>query len=268
MPGQPMNFLASRWKPFEVVSYVLKHGLTNKSGVSEGKGTGGYLFWKTSIGYRGATVDDVLKGNAGKDQGQFKYRLGRTDASFDEQSKAILSYDFKRLGDQYEKMRMGSYMSVQISFDMDKGEYKEIKYEDDKELSQKHKKYSQAPTRYFWRPYVNERLNNECDAAPRDKYDQSTKTIQQGVHRNGTFNDKCGELLIPINFQINAGDKIEVILPKIKSHENDSETDDTKFSGKYIVVAVGHHCSITKQAYTKLSIMRADKEQDDRTSGR
>jgi hypothetical protein len=221
------------------------------------------LFWKTFIGYRGGAVEDVLSGSIGKDQGKFTYRLGKSGASFEEQTRAILSYDFKRLGDQFEKMKMGSYKSTQIIFDLDKGEYKELAYVDDKELSERHKKFLEAPTRYFYRPFSNERLNDECAKAPDNKYDFSNKTLQQTTVANGTFNDKLGEITIPVNFQINAGDKIEILIPKIKSDDTKFESEDTKFSGKYIVVAVGHHCSITKEAYTKLSIMRADKEQND-----
>lgn len=268
MSGQPMNFLASRWKPFDVIAYVLKHGLTNKSGSSEGKGTNGYMFWQTFIGFRGGSIEEVLKGNLGKDQGKFTYRLGKSGTSLDEQTRSILSYDFKRLGDQFEKMKMGSYKSVQIVFDLDKGEYKELAYVDNQELSDKHKKFLEAPTRYFYRPFSNERLNDECNKAPDNKYDFSNKTLQQTTVANGTFNDKVGELTIPINFQINAGDRIEVVIPKIKSDDTKFEKEDTKFSGKYIVVAVGHHCSITKEAYTKLSIMRADKEHNDTTASK
>ena len=39
---------------------------------------------------------------------------------------SVISYDFEEMGDMQTKMRAGAFRSVNISFDMDKGLYKEV----------------------------------------------------------------------------------------------------------------------------------------------
>jgi len=265
MGGVPMNFIASRWKPFQTIEYALIHGLRNSSGTGEGEGSGGFFFWATHKGYRGCPISFITNGKVGKDHGRYYYRLAKVDdTSFEEKQKSILSYSFVKLGDMFEKLRMGSYSNTQIVFNVDTGEYKEIKYTDDSQISKKHKDWFEGSTRYFTTVYANERFNDACKTAPTDQYDHSTKTLQQGIVSNGLFHDKVGEILIPLNFAISAGDRLELVFPKTK--QEGYATEDSKFSGNYSVVAVGHHVAITGEAYSKLSILRSEKQQDAKTS--
>jgi len=263
MPGKPMNFLSSRWKPFHCIEYVLRRAVNDTSSTKseDGKGSGGYFFWKTTKGYRGAPISDVVDGKIGSNLGKFTYQLGKSGNSFESQRRAIVSYDFKRVGDQFEKLRMGSYKNVLIVFDIDKGVYKEIEYDDSSDQAKKHKDFAEKPTRYFFTTYSEERYNDKKDMAAKGKYDQSDKNIQQTVVGNGMFNDKVGEMMVPLNYSICAGDRLEIEIPKLNSGDGRGETDE-KFGGVYTVVAVGHHSIISGDAYSKISILRSDKQQD------
>lgn len=266
MNGVPMNFVASRWKPYQTIEYVLSNGLRSSSGKSEGEGAGGYFFWATHKGFRGCPISFITEGKVGKDHGKYYYRLGKIgdETSFEDKQKSILSYSFVKLGDIFEKLRMGSYSNTQIVFDIDTGEYKEIKYTDDSQISKKHKEWFTDSTRYFTSVYSNQRFNNACTVAPNDQFDHITRTAQQSLITNGLFNDKVGEILIPLNYSICAGDRLELIFPKSKTEGY--AKDDTKFSGNYSVVAVGHHVAITGEAFSKLSILRSEKQHDAKTS--
>ena len=52
---------------------------------------------------------------------------------------SVISYDFKVMGDMQTKLRSGAFKSTVISFDIDKGHYKEYTYENTEGMTEKQK---------------------------------------------------------------------------------------------------------------------------------
>ncbi len=269
--GEPLNFLGSRKKPLDIMKYVMSHAVTQNSQVNakeeegESSGTTGFMFWETLDGYRFCSIDELL-GNGYEDAGTFKLQLAKTGLSMDVAMKGIVNYEFPQIGDFQSKLRSGAYKSVNVSFDMDKGEYLEIAYKPDPEtLTPKADQYIEGTSRYVSKLFLNETFSTDCKKTPDNEGDQSRKYLQQNIVRQNTFSDQHGRFVIPPHFKIRAGDKVEIKIPKIDSG-NGPSTYNEKHSGSYIIKQVSHHISNDGKAYTKLSTIRSTKQQDDSSS--
>ena len=269
--GTPMNFLGSRRKPFDVIKYVLTHGVTTNSKYSEGQdkegkaeGTTGFLCWETLKGYRFASIDQLIKGEAGEQHEGFKKQLQNNNLPMDKVMKGVIDYHFPRIGNLQDKLRSGALNNTGVYLDLDKGEYKEINYFDQENMTEKEKEIATSFTRVMWKPISNERHNNECEKAQADTGDQTKKQLQQNVARQNTFDDQQGEFTLPPRFDINAGDTIEFKLGRVESKREAGY--DEKHSGTYCIKSLAHHIFGKGEAYTKIATVRTNKQQDDASS--
>jgi hypothetical protein len=270
--GLPMSFLGSRKRPTDIIKYALTHGVTKDSSSSEKgknreentKGTTGFACWQTLDGYRFNSIDKILKGEGGNDVGAFTHRLQNHGVSMDEAMTSIVDYDFKEIGDIQSKMRSGAFRNVVISFDIDKGLYKEFEYDDEKNMTEKQKKAVTKPTRYMWKPYSNERFENQCTKAKDNEHDQSRRYLAQNNVRQNTFADQFGNFTLPPSFKIRAGDYFEAKIPKVESEGEGGYND--KHSGRYVIKQVGHHIMNDGHAYTRVQTIRSTTQQDDSSS--
>ena len=272
--GVPMNFLASRRKPFDVIKYVCTHGVVTDSSYTEGndqkgtsKGSTGFLCWETLQGYRFASVDQLVNGEAGENHTGFKKQLQNVSLGMKEVMKGVIDYEFPRIGNLQDKLRSGALNNISVYLDMDKGEYTELNYYDDSKLTDKEKELVTSfttGTRYMWKPISPERHNLECKVAQPDTGDQTKKSLQQNIARQNTFDDQQGEFTLPPRFDINAGDTIEFKLGRVESKREAGY--DKKHSGTYVIKSLAHHIFGTGQSYTKISTIRTNLQQDDASS--
>lgn len=272
--GFPMNFTGARRRPLDVIQTVLKNGVANDGtpNASSGEkrdgttsGTSGFLCWQTLDGYRFGSVDAVLRGDVGTDQGQFDYKLQNNALSMEESMDSIVSYEFSQIGDIQAKLRSGAFKTVNISFDMDKGYYTEYKYEDDHNLTEKQKAIVEDfPTRYLWKPYANEVYENTCTKAQENYWDQSRLSTQQNIVRQNTFNDQNGSFTLNPRYEIRPGDFIEVKIPKLQMNNADGYND--KHSGRYIISKVGNHFFADGRSFTKVGTIRSTIQTSDSES--
>ena len=271
--GLPMNFLGSRRKPIDIIKYVCTHGVsqagkasaTNSKGRWEekSKGTTGFLCWETLDGYRFGDLQQLIKGEMGEKHENYKRDLANNTVDMETAMKGIIDYSFPRLGDQQGKARSGGYRNINVSLDMDTGEYKEVTYEDEEQMTDKQKEAFKKPTRIMNRVYTNERYQNECEKAKPDSGDQSRKFLSQNVVGQNTFDDQLGEFTLPPQYKMRAGDTIEVKMLKVQSEKTGGY--DKKHSGNYVIKGIAHHIG-RDGAYTKISTIRSSKQQDDSTS--
>jgi len=269
--GVPMNFLASRRKPFDVIKYVCTHGVTNDSLYTEGgdqkgesKGSTGFLCWETLQGYRFASVDQLVNGQVGENHTGFKKQLQNVSLGMEEVMYGVVDYEFPRIGNLQDKLRSGALNNTSVYLDMDKGEYKEINYFDSSKLTDKEKEIATSFTRVMWKPISNEKFNLECGLAQPDTGDQTKKSLQQNCGRQNTFDDQQGEFTLPPRFDINAGDTIEFKLGRVESKREAGY--DKKHSGTYVIKSLAHHIFGTGKAYTKIATIRTNLQQDDASS--
>lgn len=271
--GKPMTLLPSNKRPYDVIKYVLTHGVVDDSNASEGekektqekaKGNGGFMCWNTADGFRFDTIKNVMDGSTGGDAGEFKSQMMNKGQGIGEMMKTIVAYDFQIMGDFQSKLRAGAFVSKHISFDLDKLHYKEYEYDNTDMCSSKQQQALDGAkqTRIFCTPHSNERHENECQKAQNSKYDQRRYWVQQTPGGETTHDDIQGTATLYPNCKIRAGDKITLKIAKIEG-----QGYDKKHSGKYIVSEVAHHFTTPQaQAYTRVSLIRSTKQQDDASS--
>jgi hypothetical protein len=272
--GKPMSFTAGRRRPADVIKYVMTHGVATKGSPSassgekrkgETKGTTGFLCWETLSGYRFASVDDVVSGQAGEELGTFTHRFQNKSLSMQESMESVIQYDFDQIGDIQTKLRSGAFTNKHISFNMDTGQYTEYDYKDDKNMTDKQKEIAgEFPTRVVWKPFTNEVFENSCQKAQENYWDQSREYLSQNIVRQNTFTDQHGTFTLPPRYEAKAGDTIEIKIPRVQSEDGGGYNE--KHSGRYVIKQVGHHMFADGSSYTKLKTVRSTIQQDDATS--
>ena len=276
--GIPMTLIGSRMRPTDVIKFVLTHGLSDKTEASEqegtkteeAKGTTGFLFWETLDGFRFDTVDNVNAGKVGFEHKDFKRRLANRNLGMNELMHSIVDVSFSQIGDFQTKLRSGAFSAVNISFDMDSGEYKEYKYYNETNMTDKQKEMlkSDAVTRYFSKPISNQKFMapQQCTPAQPFTGDQSRKYLNQNAGRQNTFSDQTGEFTLYPQFDFRAGDPFECKLAKIKADKKAEGGYDKKHSGRYIIQQVGHHFFQDGRGYTVIKTNRSTIQQNDSSS--
>ena len=271
--GIPMTMLPCNKRPYDVIKYVLRHGVTQDANASEGdaekyeetaKGNGGFMCWATADGFRFNTIEKVMKGEAGGDAGEFKSQMMNKGQGLGEMMKSIVAYDFQIMGDFQAKLRGGAFTSKMYTFDLDKIHYKEYMFDNSDKAGKKMKEFIDAekPTRLFNVAFSNEKFMNDCSKAQSQKYDLRKKFIMQSPGGENTSDDAQGSVTLYPACKIRAGDKITLKIHKI----NDNQYDK-KHSGKYICSEVAHHFNTTdERAFTRVSVIRATDQQDDSSS--
>ena len=274
--GKNMQYLASRRRPLDIVKYVCTHGLTQETeatdteeGVKEeAKGTTGFLCWETVDGYNFESVKDVLSGKTGTEHKNFKTLLANTGQSMDIKMKSIVKVDFNQIGDFQTKLRSGAFGGKNISFDMDKGLYKEYTFYNEENMTDKQKEaFGEYGTvsRFFSKPIDNQKFTQECERAQPLHGDQSRAYLNQNAGQQNTFSDQTGYFTLYPSFTIRAGDSFECQINKPQD-EKGGGGPDKKHSGKYVVQAVGHHIFLDGKAYTRIKTIRSTIQQDETSS--
>ena len=275
--GLPLTYNAPRQRPWDVIKYVLTHGVTSSASAEDGEtvkqqehkaqGTNGFLLWQCLSGYRFCSIDDLLKGEGGEDRGEFLTQLANRSRSLEEAHKSILTYDFPLSGDMQAKMRSGGFKSVNIIFDIDKGLYKEYSYDASEEsnlMTDKQKEAIVQPTRYTWRLFSNESFHQDCNKAQSNVGDQSKLNTGQTYARENTFDDLQGTFSLYPQFNFRAGDTMTAKISKVVGVSQGGY--DTKYSGQYIIKEVTHSFRVDAKGYTKIGVIRSTVQQDDASS--
>jgi hypothetical protein len=272
--GQPMTYMTPRQRPWDVIKYVLTHGVTNKTSAEDGdevqqqehkaEGTNGFLLWQTADGHRFCSIDDLLEGKGGEDRGEFVTKLANKGETLDTVHKSILEYDFPIMGDIQAKMRSGGFRNVNIIFDIDKGLYKEYEYNGEDLMTEKQKKAVTKPTRYTWRVFSNESHQQECSKAQPNTGDQSKLNTSQSYARENTFDDSQGTMSLYPQFDFRSGDTITAKMAKVQGEFEGGY--DNKHSGKYVIKEVTHSFRVDSKGYTKIGVIRSTTQQDDSSS--
>lgn len=272
--GQTMQYLGARRRPADVIKYVLTHGLSQKTQATQtdsrqerASGTTGFLCWETVDGFKFETIDDILSGRVGTRHEGFKTRLANIGSPTDESMKDIVQVEFQQIGDYQTKLRSGAFGSINISFDMDTGLYKEYKYDNRDNMTQKQKEAfgEGSISRIFMRPIDNQKYTNTCEKAMPFTGDQSRKFLTQSTGRQNTFTDQTGYFTLYPQFKMRAGDSIDCRISKVKDEKSEGGYDN-KHSGRYVIQAVAHHAYSDGRAYTRIKTIRSTTQQDDSSS--
>lgn len=225
-------------------------------------GTAGYMFFETYDGYVFKSIDTLIKENQNKHK-EYIYGFALDDKSnAKSNSYIILNYSFGSQENILQKMRYGVYSSMISFFNPSNLEYEEYFFDLSKEypkmvhlgteesLPESIKKLSEYPSRVMLQFFDHETFHDQDTIADPQKAGKSGGTqypdfrkqwVAQSISRSMILNNQILNITIPINFEIRAGDKINVKLPNQSvSSQREKEKYDLANSGLYMVKKISY----------------------------
>lgn len=234
-------------------------GKTDASPKTTVSGSAGYMFFETYDGYVFKSIDTLIKENQSKHK-DYVYGMAQDSRSTAEKnSYLILNYSFGSQENILQKMRYGVYSSMISFFNPSTLEYQEYFFDlskeyptmvhlgTDEKIPDNIKKLSEYPTRIMLQFFDHETFHDENTIADPDKGgkaqfpDWKKQWMAQSMSRNMILNNQILNITIPINFEIRAGDKLNVKLPNQSvSSEREKEKYDKANSGLYLVKKISY----------------------------
>lgn len=225
-------------------------------------GTAGYMFFETYDGYVFKSIDALIKENQNKHR-EYIYGFAQGEGSDAEKnSYLILNYSFGSQENILKKMRYGVYSSMisffnpstleyeEYFFDLSKEYPKMVHLGTDEDIPKSIKKLSEYPSRVMLQFFDHETFHDQDTIADPQKAGRSGGTqypdfrkqwVAQSISRSMILNNQILNITIPINFEIRAGDKLNVKLPNQSvSSEREKEKYDLANSGLYMVKKISY----------------------------
>ena len=218
-------------------------------------GTAGYLFFETYDGYVFKSIDKILKEDTNKHK-TYYYGIAQTEGS-DEESNSylILNYNFPKQENIFEKLRYGVYSSMISFFNPSTLEYEEYFFDLSKEypkmvhlgteedLPENVKKLSEYPTRVMLQFFDDETYHDSSTTASSNTQypDFKKQWLAQSISRRQILNNQVLNIEIPINFQLRAGDKLNIKLPNqsVQDKRKEAAFDEVN-SGLYLIKTISY----------------------------
>lgn len=215
-------------------------------------GSAGYLFFETQKGYVFKSIDKILT----ETPYRLEYAYNKANASSDtEIPNVILNYSFVTQENIFEKLRHGVYSSMMSFFNPSTLEYEEYFFDLSKEYPQmihlgtdnalpdNVKNLSKYPSRVIFQPYDNELFHN--DATPGSSNAQypdfKKQWMAQAMSRMQILNNQVLNIQTPLNFELRAGDKLNIKLPNLSvESKRKEELFDTTNSGLYLIKTISY----------------------------
>jgi hypothetical protein len=184
--------------------------------------------------------------------------------------------------DTMQKMREGAYSSLVCYYDINTGKYEEQVYSltntwnDMSHLGTKTELpvgqtiLSQYPSRVMstivnhenWYMGKNVASNEDADLgdqSPDNSFPDYVKQyLPQSISRLGVMFNYELTISLTANFDLNAGDTIDIRIPnQVSDAERKDEVWDPTYSGTYLIKSVNHQIDVKEQnAYTVLELIR------------
>jgi hypothetical protein len=263
--SNPYGFIGNLRKPFTILVW-----LASKS-VPEGKDSNaGFVFYQTKQGFNFRSLDGLITQSK-----RATYTYNHSGESYVGMEKInndynILNYYVDRNQNLLEKLRLGAYASQRMFFNPttfnvtspEDGQYTFEDYKNTvKTLGSKlklprvsdgsNKTLGDIPSRIFTQILdigtTDQEVTKDLNSDP-EKY-QSQALMRYNLLLTQTIN-----IMVPCNLDLNAGDSIECLFPRIT--ENTKNQDyDREISGLYIIKELCHHFD-TENSYTSLKLIR------------
>ena len=250
------QFIGNLRKPFTILVWLASKSVLDKSGDT----TAGFLFYQTQDGFRFKSIDNLTKQ---KSKATYTYTEINQSSTETNNDFRILNFGVDKNQNLLEKLRLGTYSSVRVTFDPYTFECKERIFKFDEagidklgnkvELPQisedSEKTLSDIPSRVFSqvvdRGTIDPDVSTTVNAAP-------TRYQAQTAMRYNILVTQLLSIIVPCNTDLRAGDIITCKFPKIsrESSEFDSET-----SGKYIIKELCHHFD-PDRSFTSMKLVR------------
>jgi hypothetical protein len=263
--SNPYGFIGNLRKPFTILIW-----LASKSVPDAKDSNAGFVFYQTKQGFNFRSLDGLIT-----QQKKATYVYTHTGESYVGLEKInndynILNYYVDRNQNLLEKLRLGAYASQRMFFNPatfnvtspEDGQYTFEDYKNTvKTLGSKlklpkvsdgsNKTLGDIPSRIFTQILdigtTDQEVTKDLNSDP-EKY-QSQSLMRYNLLLTQTIN-----IMVPCNLDLNAGDSIECLFPKITENTQNQEYD-SEISGLYIIKELCHHFD-TENSYTSLKLIR------------
>jgi len=251
------QFIGNLRKPFTILVWLASKSVLDKSGDT----TAGFLFYQTQDGFRFKSIDNLTKQESKATYTYTEINQSSTETNNDFR---ILNYGVDKNQNLLEKLRLGTYSSVRVTFDPYSFECKQTQFKFDEsgidklgnkvvlpQISEDSEKtLSDIPSRVF--SQVVDRGTFEIDVSTTENADP-TKYQAQSAMRYNVMVTQLLSIIVPCNTDLRAGDIITCKFPKIS--REDSEVFDSETSGKYIIKELCHHFD-PDRSFTSMKLVR------------
>ena len=251
------QFIGNLRKPFTILVWLASKSVLDKSGDT----TAGFLFYQTQDGFRFKSIDNLTKQ---KSKATYTYTEINQSSTETNNDFRILNYGVDKNQNLLEKLRLGTYSSVRVTFDPYSFECKQTQFKFDEsgidklgnkvvlpQISEDSEKtLSDIPSRVF--SQVVDRGTFEPDVSTTENADP-TKYQAQSAMRYNVMVTQLLSIIVPCNTDLRAGDIITCKFPKIS--REDSEVFDSETSGKYIIKELCHHFD-PDRSFTSMKLVR------------
>ena len=251
------QFIGNLRKPFTILVWLASKSVLDKSGDT----TAGFLFYQTQDGFRFKSIDNLTKQESKATYTYTEINQSSTETNNDFR---ILNYGVDKNQNLLEKLRLGTYSSVRVTFDPYNFECKQAQFKFDEsgidklgnkvvlpQISEDSEKtLSDIPSRVF--SQVVDRGTFEPDVSTKKNADP-TKYQAQSAMRYNVMVTQLLSIVVPCNTDLRAGDIITCKFPKIS--REDSEVFDSETSGKYIIKELCHHFD-PDRSFTSMKLVR------------
>ena len=251
------QFIGNLRKPFTILVWLASKSVLDKSGDT----TAGFLFYQTQDGFRFKSIDNLTKQESKATYTYTEINQSSTETNNDFR---ILNYGIDKNQNLLEKLRLGTYSSVRVTFDPYSFECKQTEFKFDEsgidklgnkvvlpQISEDSEKtLSDIPSRVF--SQVVDRGTFEIDVSTTENADP-TKYQAQTAMRYNILVTQLLSIVVPCNTDLRAGDIITCKFPKIS--REDSEVFDSETSGKYIIKELCHHFD-PDRSFTSMKLVR------------
>jgi len=251
------QFIGNLRKPFTILVWLASKSVLDKSGDT----TAGFLFYQTQDGFRFKSIDNLTKQESKATYTYTEINQSSTETNNDFR---ILNYGVDKNQNLLEKLRLGTYSSVRVTFDPYNFKCKQSEFKFDEsgidklgnkvvlpQISEDSEKtLSDIPSRVF--SQVVDRGTFEPDVSTKKNADP-TKYQAQTAMRYNVMVTQLLSIVVPCNTDLRAGDIITCKFPKIS--REDSEVFDSETSGKYIIKELCHHFD-PDRSFTSMKLVR------------
>ena len=251
------QFIGNLRKPFTILVWLASKSVLDKSGDT----TAGFLFYQTQDGFKFKSIDNLTKQES---KATYTYTQINESSTETNNDFRILNYGVDKNQNLLEKLRLGTYSSVRVTFDPYNFKCKQSEFKFDEsgidklgnkvvlpQISEDSEKtLSDIPSRVF--SQVVDRGTFEPDVSTKKNADP-TKYQAQTAMRYNVMVTQLLSIVVPCNTDLRAGDIITCKFPKIS--REDSEVFDSETSGKYIIKELCHHFD-PDRSFTSMKLVR------------
>ena len=252
------KFIGNLRKPFTTLVWLASKSVPSKSGSN----TAGFLFYQTQDGFKFKSIDNLTKQRS---KATYTYTEVNESSISRNNDFRILNYTIDRNQNLLEKLRLGTYSSIRVTFDplnfqMNQKTFKfdesvvtdslgnEItlpQISEDSNLTLK-----DVPSRVF--SQVIDRGTIDPDVSEKPNADPTQYQAQSAMRYNVLMTQLLS-VTVPCNTDLRAGDVITCQFPKLS--REDSERFDSDTSGKYIIKELCHHFD-PNRSFTSMKLVR------------